>query len=204
MKYILGILVEYKAFALDKSFYYTYEGELKPQIGMRVKIPFKTSFIIGFINEVKEVDNFDFYTPYELSLQIILPLKIRPSSSSLNANESKKVKYVIFNKFPDENKKITENQNEILNIIYNSPNKKIKKSEIKNQSTLSSLIKKNLITEILETEKYLGIAEFFDFNFAFKVPIFVRACFYPCKSLPIRQKNKSAILPYFENHAFFR
>lgn len=199
MKYILGILVEYKAFALDKSFYYTYEGELKPQIGMRVKIPFKTSFIIGFINEVKEVDNFHFYTPYELKsiieiidkspiiskelydlakymsyryvasliscLQIILPLKIRPSSSSLNANESKKVKYVIFNKFPDENKKITEKQNEILNIIYNSPNKKIKKSEIKNLSTLSSLIKKNLITEILETEKYSGIAEFFDFNF---------------------------------------
>ncbi|MEG0470355.1 MAG: primosomal protein N', partial [Longicatena sp.] len=60
------VFVEHPIMHLDHTFTYRCDG-FDVQRGVRVMVPFKTTFIMGFVSDVKEVDEKELASyPYEL------------------------------------------------------------------------------------------------------------------------------------------
>ncbi len=167
---IIEVLVEIKAWKIDKTFSYHVPDHLKAKIevGKRVLVPFNNRELEGFIlkivdkvdYEIKDiidvVDEHPILNDELLELgnyikkktlcnlisayQTMLPTALKAKK---NTNINKKyLSYISFNVSKDV--KLTPKQIELIELIGN---KKILKSDIKSKSILKSLIEKNILKE---------------------------------------------------------
>ncbi len=179
-----SVLISYEVKSLDKTFTYKIPDNLDVKIGMKVKVPFGTKIINGFvlditdkydseyeIKEIIEVVNKDFYLNKELlelgeyvkektlcslitAYEIMLPKGLK--SKSIKTDYNSYNRYLILNKEEKDIKEYINNNQRYLNQIILLTDLLNSKKVLKNKyniSSINTLLKKELIKEVLE-QKY--------------------------------------------------
>ena len=176
---IVGVLVEITSKSVDKIFDYLVPKELerKVEVGKRVEVPFGNRTLVGFILEIKKDSNIDnlkeitkvldeevILTKELLELgkylkkttlasliscyQVMLPKGYKASIKNKVNKKYRKVYYL-----NDYNKKLTDKQQEVVDLFKDK--EKLTKDELTNVSTsiLNTLVKNNIL-RVCEEEVY--------------------------------------------------
>ena len=176
---IVGVLVEITSKSVDKIFDYLVPKELerKVEVGKRVEVPFGNRTLVGFILEIKKdsdvstlkeitkvLDEEVILTKELLELgkylkkttlasliscyQVMLPKGYKASIKNKVNKKYRKVYYL-----NDYNKKLTDKQQEVVDLFKDK--EKLTKDELTNVSTsiLNTLVKNNIL-KVCEEEVY--------------------------------------------------
>ena len=176
---IVGVLVEITSKSVDKIFDYLVPEELerKVEVGKRVEVPFGNRTLVGFILEIKKdsdvstlkeitkvLDEEVILTKELLELgkylkkitlasliscyQVMLPKGYKASIKNKVNKKYRKVYYL-----NDYNKKLTDKQQEVVDLFKDK--EKLTKDELTNVSTsiLNTLVKNNIL-RVCEEEVY--------------------------------------------------
>ena len=176
---IVGVLVEITSKSVDKIFDYLVPKELesKVKVGKRVEVPFGNRTLVGFILEIKKdsdvstlkeitkvLDEEVILTKELLELgkylkkttlasliscyQVMLPKGFKASIKNKVNKKYRKVYYL-----NDYNKKLTDKQQEVVDLFKDK--EKLTKDELTNVSTsiLNTLVKNNIL-KVCEEEVY--------------------------------------------------
>ena len=176
---IVGVLVEITSKSVDKIFDYLVPEELerKVEVGKRVEVPFGNRTLVGFILEIKKdsdvstlkeitkvLDEEVILTKELLELgkylkkitlasliscyQVMLPKGYKASIKNKVNKKYRKVYYL-----NDYNKKLTDKQQEVVDLFKDK--EKLTKDELTNVSTsiLNTLVKNNIL-KVCEEEVY--------------------------------------------------
>ena len=177
---IVGVLVEITSKSVDRVFDYLVPSKLESliEVGKRVKVPFGNRTLVGFILDIKTTSDIESLKEIEevIDDEVILNKELlelgqylhkttlasliscyqvmfpKALKASIKSNVNKKYRKVYYlNDF--SNKKITEKQQEVINLFKD--NNKLSCDELKDfsLSIINTLVKKNIL-RVEEEEVY--------------------------------------------------
>ena len=177
---IVGVLVEITSKSVDRVFDYLVPSKLESliEVGKRVKVPFGNRTLVGFILDIKTTSDIESLKEIEevIDDEVILNKELlelgqylhkttlasliscyqvmfpKALKASIKSNVNKKYRKVYYlNDF--SNKKITEKQQEVINLFKDKD--KLNRDELKDisLSIINTLVKKNIL-RVEEEEVY--------------------------------------------------